>query len=101
MNWLAFILSVTLTACGAMGKGGSSSGSASSTSVSGSVELPFNATYKSDDKLYVTVDGEDFLAEFSPWGSHAGGHTGHAEGDPKTILSDPALAAIYFGERAA
>jgi branched-chain amino acid transport system ATP-binding protein len=24
-----------------------------------------------------------------------------AEGDPKTILSDPALAAIYFGERAA
>ena len=23
-----------------------------------------------------------------------------AEGDPKTILSDPALAAIYFGERA-
>jgi branched-chain amino acid transport system ATP-binding protein len=24
-----------------------------------------------------------------------------AEGDPETILSDPALAAIYFGERAA
>jgi ABC-type branched-subunit amino acid transport system ATPase component len=24
-----------------------------------------------------------------------------AEGDPKTILSDPGLAAIYFGERAA
>ena len=24
-----------------------------------------------------------------------------AEGDPKTILSDPDLAAIYFGERAA
>ena len=24
-----------------------------------------------------------------------------AEGDPKTILSDPALAAIYFGEPAA
>ena len=24
-----------------------------------------------------------------------------AEGDPKSILSDPALAAIYFGERAA
>ena len=23
-----------------------------------------------------------------------------AEGEPKTILSDPALAAIYFGERA-
>ncbi len=65
----------------------------------GELEFPYPIEFGSDGKMYTMIEGKSFLVEFTAWGAHGGGHTGHTEGDPKSSAAhyiQPAGELIEF-----
>jgi len=87
------------------GCGSSDESSSNNTAFADGVDsLPFKHEFDpSDERLYAVVNEQKFVAEFSGWGSHANGHTGHGEGDAKSnysIYLTPENEQIEFSNHA-
>lgn len=84
--------------------GNGDSGNPNTTPFTGTVTFPFDYQFDpATGKLLINVNGQLFPADFGAWGSHAGGHGGHMEGDLKanySIYIQPSTGQIEFKNNA-